>query len=271
MSMRCALWAFLLFAGCAHRTLAGSDLDRVRTPAFISRIESEAGPKADVFRADGAYDKKLAPQRLNSKEADRRLQNKLTRGMTRFQIADRLRAATSALLPKEPPWMHTVNPASVASALQSFLVEEVPANAPDYQLLKPLGADAIVEFVVTDYGMRSSRGRAGAYIQGYGRMFFIDGPEIWRRAFRGDQVEDEVPHVDPFKVARDPALYRSNMDKLIDAVAEQFAKDLSPSDRRGSEAPPRAGELRTPTEAPPGRIPPSPPPPSDDLPAPDPE
>ncbi|MBK7860442.1 MAG: hypothetical protein IPJ65_17880 [Archangiaceae bacterium] len=133
----------------------------------------------------------------------------------------------------------------MAAALQSFLVEEVPANAPDYELLRPLGVDAVVEFVVEEYGMRSEDGRAGCYVVGYGRMFMLDGGgDLWYRSFRADQVESKQPHLDPFKVAKDPSLFRAEMSSLLKVVAEVFARDLSPE--RSGSAPGRegSGELR---------------------------
>lgn len=251
-----SLWLFGvvgLLAGCAHKPLSGRDLDRVVHPAFISRIEDGAGPKAQVFRSDGAYGDKL--KKLAPKEADRRLAVKLTSGsedpegnkiptINRFQVADTLRSHTLALLPKELPWTQTARPGDVAAALQSFLVEEVPANAPDYELLKPLGVDAVIEFVVEEYGMRSEDGRAGCYVIGYGRMFFLDGGgNVWFRSFRADQVESKQPHVDPFKVAKDPTLFRMEMTSLLKAVAEVFARDLNPADRRGGAPLPEGNEL----------------------------
>jgi hypothetical protein len=240
--------AVVLAVGCAHKPLSASDLDRVARPAFVSRIEDQAGPKAWVFREDSAYRDKL--KKLEPKEADRRLAVKLTSGsedekgnryntINRFQVADTLRATTLALLPKEPPWTNTARPGDVAAALQSFLVEEVPANPPDYELLRPLGVDSVIEFVVEEYGMRSEGGHAGCYVVGYARMFFLDGGgNVWFRSFRADQVDSKQPHVDPFKVAKDPSLFRAEMTQLLKAVAEVFAKDLQPE--RGSSAePPR--------------------------------
>lgn len=228
-------------SSCAHRALSGAELDRVTRPAFVARIEEGAGPKSMVFRDDGAYGPKL--KRLDPKEADRRLQVKLARGMSRFEVSEGLRAKTLSLLPQELPWSNVVDQARVAFALQSYLVEEVPANPPDYDLLLPLGADAVVELVIEDYGMRSEDGRAGTYVQGYGRMFRLDGrAEIWRRAFRADQVESGSPHVDPFRVAKEPQRFRAELTTLLDAVAMQFAKDLNPPGRHGSAVPPPRGE-----------------------------
>ncbi|WP_205628475.1 hypothetical protein [Hyalangium minutum] len=230
---RCVFLSVLvLLSGCATSRLSGAELDRVVQPAFISRIEIEAGPKSLVFREDDAYGDKL--KKLEPKEADRRLQAKLMKAVTRFEISERLRVGTIQQLPQERPWTNTVDPARVASALESFLVEEVPANAPDYDLLLPLGVDTVVEFVIQDYGMRSDNGHAGAYVKGYGRMFRLAGrSEMWRRSFSVDQIEAGEPHLDPLKVGKDPDLFRQAITSLLDVVAEQFAKDLSPKDRRG--------------------------------------
>jgi hypothetical protein len=221
----------LLTAGCASQRLAGADLDRVARPAFISRIELDAGPRSLVFREDGAYKDKL--KKLEPKEADRRLQAKLTAAVTRFEVSERLRVNTFRQLPPERPWVNTLDPARVATILESFLVEEVPANAPDYDLLSRLGADTVVEFVIQDYGMRSDEGRAGAYIRGYARMFKLNGrTELWRHPFQVDRVAEGAEHLDPFKVGKEPALFRQQITELLDVLAERFAQDLTPKDRK---------------------------------------
>lgn len=217
-------------SGCASVQLSGSDLDNVSRPAFISRIEEGAGPRAEVFQDDPAYGGKL--KKLEPKEADRRLQVKLTQAVSRFEVSDRLRATTLAKLPREAPWTNVVDAAQVASVLESFLVEEVPANPPDYELLRPLGADAVVEFVIQRYGMRSTGAHAGAFVEGYGRMFRLDGPTLWRRPFRMDGIDLGRPHLDPFRVGKDPELFRKELTSMLDAVADAFAKDLSPQRRR---------------------------------------
>ncbi|RKH57004.1 hypothetical protein D7W81_32395 [Corallococcus aberystwythensis] len=186
-----------------------------------------------MFQEDSAYSDKL--KKLEPKEADRRLTVKLQQAVTRFELSERLRVTTLSRLPEEAPWTDAVDPARVASALESFLVEEVPANAPDYDLMGPLGADTVVEFVIQDYGMRSDDGRAGAYLKGYGRMFRVDGrSELWRRPFDLDAVEQGAPHLDPFKVGKEPELFRLAMTDLLDKVADMFVKDLTPTNRKGS-------------------------------------
>jgi hypothetical protein len=231
----------LLVAGCASQRLAGADLDRVARPAFISRIELDAGPRSLVFREDGAYKDKL--KKLEPKEADRRLQAKLTAAVTRFEVSERLRVNTFRQLPPERPWVNTLDPARVATILESFLVEEVPANAPDYDLLSRLGADTVVEFVIQDYGMRSDGGRAGAYIRGYARMFKLNGrAEIWRHPFQMDRVSEGGEHLDPFKVGKEPTLFRQQITELLDVLAERFAQDLTPKDRKAGAPLPEGAE-----------------------------
>lgn len=268
-----AVLMLFVASGCAHKALSGSDLDRVSRPAFISRIEEGAGPRSEVFQDDSAYKSKL--QKLDAKEADRRLAKKMAKGMSRFEVADRLRATTLAQLPRERPWTNVVDPVEVARELQSFLVEEVPANPPDYDLLRNEGADAIVEFVIERYGMRSENGHAGVYLEGYGRMFMLDGrKELWYRAFRVDQVDANLPHVDPFKVGKtEGVLFRQQMTDVLDAVANQFAQDLQPPNRNVGPAPeqaPKAGPddtNRAGTEGTEEKKQENPP--SDDLPSPD--
>jgi hypothetical protein len=241
-----------LLTGCAHKPLSSSALDRVVQPAFISRIEEGAGPRSEVFRQDGTYRPKL--KRLDPREADRRLAVKLAGGMSRFELADRLRASTRAQLPQDIPWIHTLDPADVARVLQSFLVDEVPANPPDYGLVGELGADVIVEFVIQEYGMRSRGGKAGAYMIGYGRMFRVDGGELWRRRFKVDTLQAGTPGVDPFRVAKSPELWRTLMRSMLDGVAQQFAADLNPPRREvlparatgPRKAPARKGEEQAP-------------------------
>ncbi|MBZ4417331.1 hypothetical protein [Myxococcus sp. RHSTA-1-4] len=258
-----------LTAGCASQRLAGADLDRVRRPAFISRIEEGAGPKSLVFRDDSAYVAKL--KKLEPVEADRRLTVKLQQAVTRFEISERLRVNTLTQLPQEHPWTRVVDPARVASVLESFLVEEVPANAPDYDLMTPLGADTVVEFVVQEYGMRSKDGRAGAYVRGYGRMFTLDGrSEVWRRPFEVDQVSAGAAHLDPFKVGKNPGLFREAMTAMLDEVAVVFVKDLTPKDRRGGPPLPDMSTTAAPDTVPgaAGQNRPAPPkPPEQELPA----
>lgn len=265
------LVAVAALASCAHQTLAGGDLDRVQRPAFLSWIENGAGPRSEVFQKDESYQPRL--KKLEAPEADKRLAAKLEKGVNRFEIHDRLRAGTLLRLPKEEPWTNVVEASKVASLYGSFLVEEVPAPRPDPQELKQLGVDAVVEFVIHAYGMRSAKGKAGVFVEGEARMFLINGGDIWRMPFKVDQVAQKTASLDPFEVAKNPGvLFRDQLNALLDQVSEQAAKELQPlrhsRPAKGAEqAPPPPGELETPPPPPPASDQ-RPPPKKDDLPPP---
>jgi hypothetical protein len=248
----------LAAAGCAHKPLSAQALDDTKLVAFISRIEDEAGPKSNVFRNDGSYRDRL--KRLDDKEGDRRLGNALTVGsyekaknsnelelthhtISRFEIADSLRSNTLADLPKQAPWNDVVHPVEVARVLESFLVHEVPANAPDYERLAALGADTVVEIVIEEYGMRSEGGKAGTYMVGFARMFRINGPELYKRRFYSDDLKAGLEPLDPFAVRKNTELFGARIKQTVLAISEQVAKDLTPAERR--EAPAKSDKPRT--------------------------
>jgi len=245
------LLVMCVLSGCAHSPLSPSALDDTRVVAFIARIQDQAGPRCQVF-SDGAYKDKL--KKLEPAEADRRLGNALTVGsfnkkkgkdgkeygepvleaqtISRFEIADSLRSNTLAQLPPETPWSDVVHPVQVARVLESFLVNEVPANAPDYERLAALGADTVVEIVVEEFGMRSTGGKAGAYLVGFARMFRVNGGELYRRSFYSDDLSAGLDHLDPFAVRRDAQLFAARIKQMVAAISTQIAEDLSPA--RGS-------------------------------------
>jgi hypothetical protein len=227
------LFGCVSVVGCAHLSLSRSELDRVKRPAFIGRIEEEGGPKSLVYRQDRTYASKL--NRVEPKEADRRLQVKLTQAVSRFEVADRLRAVVLSRLPREPPWSNVVDPVQVANVLESYLVQEVPANPPDYELLKPLGADAVVEFVIEEFGLRCDSGRCGVFVTGYGRMFSLGGSEIWRSHFSVDRSHARDASLDPFAVAQEPDAFRRQLAAVLDGVGERFAQELNPPKAPASE------------------------------------
>lgn len=235
----------LVSMGCAHKPLSAAALDETKLVAFIGRIEDEAGPKSNVFQNDGSYRDRL--KRLDAKEGDRRLGNALAVGsfeknelthhtISRFEVADSLRANTLALLPKHSPWTEIVHPVDVARVLESFLVQEVPANAPDYERLQALGADTVVEVVVEEYGMRSQGGKAGAYMTGFARMFRIGGGELYHRRFFWDDIDAGKEHLDPFAVRKNTELFSARIKQIVLSVAAQIAADLNPTDRREPKA-----------------------------------
>lgn len=243
--------------GCAHKPLSAAALDETKLVAFIGRIEDQAGPRSNVFQNDGSYREQL--KRLDAKEGDRRLGNALAVGsfeknelthhtISRFEVADSLRANTLALLPKQSPWTEIVHPVDVARVLESFLVQEVPANAPDYERLQALGADTVVEVVVEEYGMRSEGGKAGAYMNGFARMFRIGGSELYHRHFFWDDIKAGKEHLDPFAVRKNTELFSARIKQIVASVAAQIALDLNPADRKQPPAAPVQPRRTLPTE-----------------------
>ncbi len=249
--------SLMFFSACAHQPLSASALDETRVVALIARIEDEAGPKSKVFADDNSYRDRL--KRLDDKEGDRRLGNALALGsfekgelthhsISRFEVADSLRSNTLALLPRQTPWTAVIHPVKVARVLESFLVQQVPANAPDYQLLGALGADTVVELVVEEYGMRSEKGVAGVYLKGFARMFRIGGGQLYHRRFSVDDVSAGAPHLDPFAVRKNTELFAARVKALLSVISTQIASDLSPAERKeakavAGEAPPSSREI----------------------------
>jgi hypothetical protein len=227
--MRAKLWLVLL-SSCAHSQLSSGDLSEVTRPAFVSRVVENAGPQSDVFRGDSSYTTRL--QNLSAAEGDRRLANKLTTlgSMTGFQLSDTLRASVVDLLPARRPWTETVNPADVARVLETFLVREESTREPDYERLKSVSADAVVELIIESYGMRSRAGRCGVFVQGTARMFRLNGGTLYRRQFISDESapNSNVETMDPFAVAKDPTLFRERLTQMLGDIARLVAADLNP-------------------------------------------
>ncbi len=171
MTLRLAASILTLgLAGCAHSSLEGSDLDQVQRPAFVSRVADEAGPRVTVYRSDSAQASKLTG--TSPADADHRSSRPASSRRCRsFEAAERLRSHVYAAIDTEKPWSQAVPPSQVASALETFLVQEVPGTAPDYARLKPLGADSVVEFVIEEYGIRTEKGVPQTWVSGSGRMF----------------------------------------------------------------------------------------------------
>jgi hypothetical protein len=190
-----------------------------------------------VFRDDGSYSERLKKLNIaDAKEADRRLAQRLDKGtdtdrsMNRYQVADSLRAQVLAELPKVAPWSEVAPPAEVATALESFLIDEYPPKAPDISRLTPLGVDAVLELVIEDFGMRSSGGKAGVYLYGYARLFRIDGGTLYRRAFFTDELKAGLPPLDPFEVAKKPSIFGDRLRQILNAIALRVSRDLTASE-----------------------------------------
>lgn len=220
----------LCFPGCAPRVLSASALNSVSRPAFVSWTRVEAGPYAEVFRDTRAWGDTTGG--LSPAEADAKLSKKLFEGMSRFEAAETLRGKVYATLPRQEPWMSAVPPVEVSRALQSLLVTDRDNPQPDYRALGRIGADVVVEFVVERFGLKSRDGRVSSYLEGYGRMFRIDGErELWRRSYVVENTSGDDAPLAPAQLLKEPHLFRLEMNRLLDAVVDQFATDLNPSAR----------------------------------------
>lgn len=256
MTCKPAYAVLAVLSACAHQPLDVDAVVALDRPAIFGRIEEAAGPVSTVFRDDASFGPRL--QRLDAKEGDRRLAAKLAHGIpeqasiTRFEVADSLRAQTVALLPKVRPYRSVLEPARVASVLESFLVDEVPANVPDYERLVPLGADSVLEIVIEQYGMRAEKGQAGVFVVGNARLFKIGGATLYTRRFFSDELKAGLPGVDPFAVAKNPGLFRDRLKNIITAIAQQVATDVSvpESAREAERAQPAAAPKAAPATGP---------------------
>jgi hypothetical protein len=229
-------------SACAHSPLAAADLEQVRRVAIIARVGGGAGPHSTVFRDDRRHQAALAQKAIDAAEGDRRLALVLARGtrgdppggskasvsMSRFEIAALLRAELVSRLGDDAPWRDVLDPGTVARALESFLVQEDSSQPPDYLPLRELGADAVVEVLIEDYGLRGEAGVAGAYLVGTARMFRLGGRELYHRRFVSDELRAGLDGVDPFVVARDVERFTERLRQILLAVAVQVAADLRP-------------------------------------------
>jgi hypothetical protein len=208
----------LATTACSHTQLSGADLDRVQRPAYVGRVAEGAGPKGDIAVSTEATNQAQLVTALNA-------------SVGRFEMSERLRAQLASALHTEKPWSAAVPAAQVASALETFLVERVPAVPPDYSLLKPTGADAVVELVIEDYGVRQEGPTVQAYLRGSARMFLLaDGSDLWRTTF---ERAAGLPSLEASALAKDAAPYGEQMRVLLDKTAQALALELTPPGRRG--------------------------------------
>jgi hypothetical protein len=246
VTLRLAVASVLtLGLACAHSNLEGSDLDKVQRPAFVSRVADEAGPRVNVYRSDSTQAGKLGG--ASPEDADKKLEESLKPALSRFEAAERLRSHVHAAIQTEKPWSQAVPPSQVASALETFLVQEVPGSPPDYSRLKPLGADSVVEFVIEEYGVRTEKGVPQTWVRGTGRMFRLgDGGELWRSGFSGNSTEAGLQPLDPASLSSNPRPFHEQMVAVLDVVSVRLARQLSPTNRAGGgPTPPGTGELKT--------------------------
>jgi hypothetical protein len=230
--------ATLLALGCSHAQLSGADLDRVHRPAYVGRVAEGAGPKAPGGQS-------------GTDASEAQLVTAMNAAIGKFEVSERLRSQLASALKSEKPWSNAVPASQVASVLETFLVERVPAVPPDYDRLKPTGADAVVELVVEEYGLRPQGARSQTFLRGSARMFLLaDGSELWRSEFQRSGETQGLPPLDAASLQANAAPYGDQLRALLDATAVALAQELTPAGRRGGRPTPAGtGELATPPDA----------------------
>jgi hypothetical protein len=228
----------LLALGCSHAQLTGADLDRVQRPAYVGRVAEGAGPKAQGLQ--GVTDASQV-----------QLGTSMNTSIGKFEVSERLRSQVAVALKSEKPWSNAVPASQVASVLETFLVERVPAVPPDYNQLKPTGADAVVELVVEEYGLRPQGTQSQSYLRGTARMFLLaDNSELWRTEFQRSGETQGLPPLDAAALVSNAGPYGDQLRTLLDATAAALAQELSPGGRLGGRPTPSGtGELATPPDA----------------------
>ena len=213
-------------------------MDRVQRPAYVGRVAEGAGPKLPGVAGTDASDAQLAAS--------------MNAAIGKFEVSERLRSQVAVALKAEKPWSNAVPASQVASVLETFLVERVPAVPPDYNLLKPTGADAVVELVVVEYGVRPQGAQSQAFVRGFGRMFLLaDGSELWRGEFQRSGETQGLPPLDASAFQSSATAYGDQLRTLLDASAAALAQELTPPGRLGGRPTPAgAGELSVPADAP---------------------
>jgi hypothetical protein len=140
--------ALVISSGCAHRPLAPESAERMAHPAFVVRV----APTGEDMP-----------------------------GAVRFELAERLRAGLFQALPRKSPWTGRVDPLAVMNALQLLLVQDESSRPLDCASLRPLGADGVVDLEVRQWGLRRDPRKGDAvFAQLSGRVFLLEGGELWR-------------------------------------------------------------------------------------------
>ncbi len=219
----------LATCACTHPQLTGAELDHVQRPAFVGRLADGAGPKAQGLPASGPSEAQLLAA--------------MNAAIGKFEVSERLRSQLAVALRGQAPWSNAVPASQVASALETFLVERVPPVPPDYNRLKPTGADSVLELVVEDYGLKAQGTTAQSYLRGYARLFLLaDGTELWRVGFERAGTSEGLHALDIAGLSSDAAPYGSQLRTLLDATALELGRQLSPTGRvSGPTTPANAG------------------------------
>lgn len=212
-------------------------LDGISKPAIVARLVDPV-PKANVFQADGSLLAKGGAK--SAKAADEELAKVLHKGdprngmtINRYEIVDAVASKTRHYLQKQQPWTQALPSVEVARVLETFLVEDRAQGKPNYDRLKAVGVDAVLEILLEEYGMRADKGRVGVYVIGTARLLRLDGAVLYTRAFVSDETgTDAVEGTDPNDVLARPPLFREHLQVMLTAIAETVADDVTPGGLR---------------------------------------
>jgi len=209
--------------GCSgHRRLDVDKLQRLQRIAIVARVSS-AGPRVDVATVEPREGRAFPTS--SPEQADKALAAALERQVKAFELRERLRVAMQGNLPASRPWTNVMPAVEVATALDALLVEDRSGEL-DYAALKQYGGDAVLELAVHEYGLRHRNGKTTLYVKGQGRLFTLEGSELWRFPFSPDD-EQFQPEVEVDVVALRDGGYRDALVELFDRIAEKLGADLS--------------------------------------------
>jgi hypothetical protein len=234
--------ATALLAGCARQVpIHAERVAELRRPAIVSRVEK--GPTAFIARSDpGGL--ALFPGETDAKAVDQRIATNLGKKVSRFQVAERLRSELVRGLPTQSPWTRMVPAVDVASALETLLVESRD-EPPDFNALRSLGADAVLDIAINDFGVARHENKVGLYATITAHLFTFDGNDtLYRRTFDVDDARDGRGELAPAALLRGAEDYRDALEDLLQRVGQAISDDLG--GRRPATSPTPAGDTTSP-------------------------
>jgi hypothetical protein len=208
------LGLILSVSACHGRvSTSPAELQKYRNIAVIARIDG--APSSEVGTGDGALAKTL------------------TTSMTRFVVGRRFEGGVTAQLPTG--LFQIANPTRVAEELELLLVEKGDSDL-DYEKLRKLNVDAVLEIHVNSYGLRRGAQRqVGGFSRGYAQMVTLSGSTVWRLPFDLDESANGSASVDEAMLAKDVHYaWQQTVDRLAYAVGSLIARDLGARQERSA-------------------------------------
>lgn len=244
-----ALWVPLLMACPArHIEASAGDLRKIRTIAILART---ADPESNLAAVDPAGAAGFV-RGAEGRAADKEIQGKLQRSMTRFVVARRFEGGVTQGLPKG--LFQLASPTRVGEALELLLVDQKDSD-PDYEKLRPLKVDAVLEVRVKELGLAkvSAQNPPGGYARGVARLVTLDGSTVWQLPFDVDESRDRGGDVDVKAFAADfDSMWRLTVDRLASTLGEQVGRALG-----GRTSRPAPSGAPAPTPSPQEDVPPN--------------